>query len=227
MVGGAILMSAPQLAFAHSAGDGRIMFHATRPLSQEAALRAGAEAWAEMQDTPFGPPDHQINVYVTGGAGWRHQVFFRPATWAGGITYPILSTSTIFLRDVDLEAGRLVGSEGPIPDPRDLTYYLVHEMTHLRHGETVGPIAFLRTPHWVREGIPDIGALGSADTDLMAAAMAGEVLQRDTFGSYPVERVCATMVLAQPGMDMARLLRLDAPMRDPRSCMTLPALVVE
>ncbi|WP_461428449.1 hypothetical protein [Gymnodinialimonas sp.] len=216
------LMSAPQLAFAHSAGDGRIMFHATEPLSQEAALRAGAEAWAAMQDTPFGQPDHQIDVYVTGGRGWRHQVFFRPALWAGGLTYPILSTQMMFLRDVDLEAGRLIGSEGPIPDPRDLTYYLVHEMTHLRHAEELGRIRFLRTPHWVREGMPDVAALGLAEPALMAAAMAGEALPRDRFGSYPIERACVTMVLAQPGMTMERLLHLNAPMRDPRSCMTLP-----
>lgn len=222
MVGATTLFIMPSLAFPHAAGDGQVMFHATEPMSQEAAMRAGAAAWAEMQDTPFGQPDHRIDVFVTGGSGWRHQLFFRPAPWAGGLTYPILSTRIMFLRDVDLEAGRLLGSDGPIPDPRDLTYYLVHEMTHLRHRERAGPIAFFRTPTWITEGVPDLAALGPAGPELMAAAMAGEELPRERFGSYPLERVCVTMVLAQPGMTMERLLQLDAPMRDPRSCATLP-----
>lgn len=222
LVGSAVVLARPGLAFSHQAGDGRINFHSTEPLAQDAAVAASAQAWAALQDTPFGVPGHQIDVYVTGGRGWRHQLFFRPATWAGGLTYPVFSQSAVFLRDVDLEAGRLVGSAGPIPDPRDLTYYLVHEITHLRHAEVVGPIAFLRTPNWVREGLPEIAALGLADNDLMVAAMAGEDLPRDTFGSYPLERACMSMVLAVPTIGIEEVMSLRAPMHVAETCPTLP-----
>lgn len=219
---GALLFFAPGLAFSHTAGDGRITFRATEPLSEAAAQRAAALAWAAMQDTPFGQPNHAIDVYVTGGSGWRHQLFFRPAPWAGGLTYAVFSTRRVFLRGVDLEAGRLIGSEGPIPDPRDLTNYLVHEMTHLRHAEIVGPIAFLRTRRWVTEAIPDLAALGPAGPDLITAAMAGEALPRAVFGSYPMERACATMMIAVPGFGIEELMDIRAPMHAPETCFTLP-----
>lgn len=223
----AVLFYAPSLAFEYSAGDGRITFHSTQPLSEDAAREVAAQAWAAMQDTPFGHPPAPVDVYITGGGGWRHQLFFRPAPWAGGLTYPVLSTRMIFLRDVDLEAGRLIGSDGPIPDPRDLTYYLVHEMTHLTHGAHVGPVAFLRTPRWVTEALPDIAALGLADAELMEAAMAGEVLLRDRFGSYPLERACATMMMASGVVGIEDMLRLRAPMHDPQTCFTLPRADVQ
>lgn len=215
------LIAAPTLAFSHSAGDERIRFHATQPLPQEAVLRAGAEAWGELQDTPFGQPDHGVDVFIVGG-GWRHRLFFAGALWAGGLTYPAFWQDRVILRDVDLDEGALIYDGAPVPPPRDLTYYLVHEITHLRHAEALGAIAMFRVPAWVREGVADLAALGPAGPELMAAAMAGEDLPRARFGSYPIERVCATMVLAQPGMTMERLLHLDAPMRDPRSCFTLP-----
>lgn len=217
-----VLFYAPAMVFEHSAGDGRITFHSTQPLPEQAARDAAAQAWAAMQDTPFGQPDTLIDVYVTGGSGWRHQVFFYPATWAGGLTYPIFSDSMIFLRDVDLEAGRLVGDDGPIPDPRDLTYYLVHEMTHLAHGAHVGPIEFLLTPHWVREAVPELAALGPADAALVQAAMAGAELPRAVFGSYPLERACASMMMAVPTVGIPELMQLRAPMHDARTCFTLP-----
>lgn len=217
----ATLVMAPALAFPHSAGDERIRFHATHPLPQEAALRAGAEAWAELQDTHFGQPDHRVDVFVVDG-GWRHQFYFAGASWAAGLTYPVFWQDRVFLRDIDFEAGVLIYNDAPVPPPRDLTYYLVHEITHLRHAEVMGAIAMFRVPAWVREGVADLAALGLAEPDLMAAAMAGEELPRARFGSYPSERVCATMVLAQPGMTMERFLHLDVPMRDPRSCFTLP-----
>lgn len=220
-VGAGVLVTAPTLAFAHSAGDGRITFHDTRPLPQEAAERAAAEAWAALQDTPFGQPDHGVDVFIVEG-GWRHRLFFAGALWAGGLTYPAFWQDRVFLRDVDLEAGRVIYEGAVVPPPRDLTYYLVHEITHLRHAEVMGGIAMFMGPQWVREGVPDVAALGPAGPELMAAAMAGEDLRRTLHGSYPVERVCVTMVLAQPGMTMERLLQLDVPMRDPGSCFTLP-----
>ncbi len=215
------LMMVPSVAFAHRAGDQRIMFHSAQTLSRDAAERAAAAAWAALQGTPFGPPDHQINVYITNG-GWRHQLFFRPSLRAGGLTYPVLSQSDVFLRAVDLEAGRLLRAHGPVADPRDLTYYLVHEITHLRHVETVGRFAFLRTPRWIMEGLPDLAALGPAGADLMARAMAAEPLGHEEFGSYPLERACVTMVLARPGMEISDLLILRAPMHVPETCSTLP-----
>ncbi|MBL4627791.1 MAG: hypothetical protein JKY00_07100 [Roseicyclus sp.] len=215
-------MAAPALAFPHSAGDGRIMFHSTEPLAQDAALRVAAAAWAALQDTPLGAPDHQIDIFVTGGRGWRHWLFFRPAPWAGGLTYPFLSQRNVFLREVDLEAGQLLWAGEPVSDPRDLTYYLVHEITHLRHAAVAGRLSMVMTPRWIREGVPDVAALGLADGDLITRAMAGDELGRDSFGSYPSERVCVTLVLARPGMDMAGLLALRSGMHAPTNCPALP-----
>ena len=162
---------------------------------------ASAEAWAALQDTPFGQPDHPIDVFIVDG-GWRHRLFFAGAPWAGGLTYPIFWRDRVFLRDVDLEAGRLIYDGAPVPPPRDLTYYLVHEITHLRHAEVMGAVEMFRSPHWVREGVPDLAALGPAGPELLQAAMAGEDLPRAAFGSYPIERVCVTIVLSRPGMEM-------------------------
>ncbi|WP_224813783.1 hypothetical protein [Hasllibacter sp. MH4015] len=216
-----IFTAFPALAFAHQAGDHRIMFHATDPLPQDAAIRAAATAWADMQDTPFGQPDHQIHVFLAEG-GWRNWLFFRGAPGAGGLTYPAFWQDRMFLSGADLEAGLLLNDGAPVPPPRDLTYYLVHEMTHLRHAEVLGGFAMFRAAFWVREGVADIAALGPAHGEMIARAMAGEGLPRAAYGSYPLERVCATMVLAQPGMTMDRFLTIRADMHLPTTCATLP-----
>lgn len=217
----ATFIAVPSLGFAHTAGDERIWFHATEPLSQEAAIAASAQAWAALQDTPFGQPDHRIDVFVAPD-GWRHRLFFVGALWAGGLTYPALWQDRVFLRGVDLEAGALVYEGVRIAPPRDLTYYLVHEIMHLRHAEVLGGIAMFRAAGWVREGVPDLAALGPADGEMIALAMTGAPLSRHVYGSYPLERVCVTMVLAQPGMTMERLLQMRADMHEPETCMTLP-----
>lgn len=100
--------------------------------------------------------------------------------------------------------------------------YLVHEITHLRHVETVGRFAFLRTPRWIMEGLPDLAALGPAGADLMVRAMAAEPLGHEEFRSCPLERARVTMVLARPGMEISDLLILRAPMHVPETCSTLP-----
>ncbi len=216
-----LLMAAPTLAFSHSGGDERITFHSSTPIPQDTAQVAAAEAWAALQDTPFGAPDHGIDVFITNG-GWRDWIYFRPAPSAGGLTYPLFSRRNVFLSGVDFEAGRLVKDDFVVPEPRDLTYYLVHEITHLRHAEVMGPIAMFYSPFWVREGVPDIAALGLAPEEMVQRGLAGEDLPRLEHGSYPHERVCVTLALRHPDMDLDRLLRLRMPMDDPRACPTLP-----
>lgn len=207
-----------------------VTFHASEPLPEEAARAAASLAWNAMGTTPLGRPDRPVDVYITGGNGRRHQLFFLPAIWAVGLTYPVFSTRTIFLRDVDFEAGQLIGAEGPVPDPRDLTYYLVHEMTHLRHAEFVGPIAFLRTPHWVVEGIADWSALGASPPRFWRFAQEGRPLTREHFGSYPYERLCVLEFLNNHyighGFDCDALFTLRAPIGALESCPSVQPLTI-
>ncbi len=216
-----MMMAMPGLFFAHSGGDGRITFHAASPMPQDAAQRAAADGWEAMQDTPFGRPDHGIDVYITEG-GWRDWVYFRVAPYAGGLTYPILSRRNVFLSGVNFEAGRLVKDDFTVPPPRDLTYYLVHEITHLRHAEVVGPARLFYNSFWIREGVADLAALGPASPEMIERAEEGLDLPRLEFGSYPLERVCVTMALDRPDMDLSRLFELRMPMHDARACPTLP-----
>ena len=110
-------------------------------------------------------------------------------------------------------ADRLIKGDNTMTPPRTLTYYGVHELTHLTHMAAIGRLNYLLQPTWVREGLADYAALGPADPATIAAVTSwtGRRLPlMQTYGSYPEFRVQFTQALATRSLqDLLTLSRLD------------------
>jgi hypothetical protein len=89
----------------------------------------------------------------------------------------------VFLRHADW---RPTGCDGrhTVPPPRTLSYYLIHEITHLMVADRVGAVGIVRMPRWVNEGFADYVALGPAPPQMVALARSGRAAAARHWGTY-------------------------------------------
>jgi len=205
-----LLVAYPGFALAHHHDAGQIQIYSTKDIPESAGPWA-ANLIAEMASTPL-PLDHgTYNFYITNG-GWTEKLYFLPTRVAGGLVYP-MNRRAVFLSGADFSADRLIKGDNTMTPPRTLTYYGVHELTHLTHMAAIGRLNYLLQPTWVREGLADYAALGPADPATIAAVTSwtGRRLPlMQTYGSYPEFRVQFTQALATRSLqDLLTLNRLD------------------
>ncbi len=210
----------PDPFFRHARGGGLVTFHAVAPLPPEAE-RLAQEVTAAFTASPLGLPDHTVDVWLV-EEGWPVQLFFAGSPRASGLTYPVASTRNVFLRHADLRRNRLVRGGRAVPPPRTLSYYLVHEITHLMVADRVGRLRIVRMPRWINEGFADYVALGPAPPGMVARAATGEPLPAAIWGSYAEERVCVTLALARLSGDLDALFAMDAEMAPGGACPAVP-----
>lgn len=214
-----LILARPDVLFAHARGNGTVTFHSMHPLPPEAETMAD-EVMAALAHSPLGQPDQAIDIWMV-EEGWPVRLFFVGSPSASGLTYPVLSTSNVFLRYVDMERGLLSFEGMYVPPPRDLRYFLVHEITHLMLTERVGRLGIVDVPIWINEGFADYVALGPASPAMLRLAEMGHPLPRSDFGSYPMERVCVTQALEHFAGDITALTALDVGLGPDGAC---PAL---
>jgi hypothetical protein len=150
----------PDPLFRHARGGGLVTFHATSSLPPEATTLA-EKVTAAFVASPLGLPAHEVDIWLV-DEGWPVRLFFAGSPRASGLTYPVTSTRNVFLRHADIEANRLRRGSMVVPPPRTLSYYLIHEITHLMVADRVGAWRIVRMPRWVNEGFADYVALGPA-----------------------------------------------------------------
>jgi hypothetical protein len=206
----------PDPLFRHDRGGGLVTFHSTAPLPPE-ATRLAQEVTAAFIASPLGLPSHDVDVWLV-DEGWPVSVFFAGSPGASGLTYPVTSTRNVFLRHADIPQNRLVRGTLTVSPPRTLSYYLIHEITHLMVAERVGALRIVRMPRWVNEGFADYVALGPAPPQLVRLAGSGAPLPASVWGTYAQERVCVTLALTRLSGDLDALFGLDAPMAAGGSC---------
>ena len=216
------MLANPQALFRHDRGTDMLSFHSTSPLPPEAEITA-QEVMRAVAVSPLGAPTRPIRIFMV-DEGWPVRLFFVGSPDASGLTYPVISTRNVFLRYVDLPAGRLSFRGHAVPPPRTLHYYLVHEVAHLVLAERVGRLRIASVPRWINEGVADYVALGPAPPVMVALAAAGHPLPQAVFGSYPLERVCVSLALDRLDGDLDVLLALDAGMAPGGSCPDMPQI---
>ena len=144
------VLAYPQPFFAHRVAEGRLELYSDRPFDANAgrAILADVEARLDRSTLNDRRP-HRIFIV---NAEWRRRLFFLWGYGAGGINfYPV--AGGVFLRQADVEAGRLLKSDGThVAPPRTLAYYAAHEIGHDFIAERIGAIANWRLPVWIREG---------------------------------------------------------------------------
>jgi hypothetical protein len=214
------LLAWPDPLFRHARGGGLVTFHATVQLPPEAAALA-EEVTAAFLAAPLGLPTHEVDIWLVDG-GWPVRLFFAGSPRASGLTYPVTSTRNVFLRHADIPANRLRRGDLVVPPPRTLSYYLIHEITHLMVAERVGPLRIVRMPRWVSEGFADYVALGPAPPEMIARAAAGAPMPAAQWGTYGRERVCVTLSLEGLSGDLDALFALDAAMGPDGACPMVP-----
>lgn len=196
--------------FRHSANDGGLSFHATTPLP-DVTSDVAVRVQDRLAAGPMGPLREPVDIWLVAEAGLARRLLFSGSPGAAGLTYPVATRRNVFLRHAEIEANRLVQAGRAVPPPRDLEYFLVHEITHLQVARHVGRLGIARMPLWVNEGFADYAALGPATPEMTARAEAGLPLPRAQFGTYPHERLCVTRVLSHLRGDLDALFAFDRP----------------
>ena len=214
------LLAWPDPLFSHERGGGLVTFHSTAPLPPEAVSLA-EDVTAAFVASPLGLPEHDVDIWLV-DEGWPVSVFFAGSPRASGLTYPVSSTRNVFLRHADIPQNRLVRGALTVPPPRTLSYYLIHEITHLMVAERVGALRIVRMPRWVNEGFADYVALGPAPPQLVSLAASGARLPASHWGTYGRERVCVTLALERLSGDLDALFALDADMSTDGACPVVP-----
>ncbi len=175
------------------------------PIEAEERLRTAAKLLAQ---SPLGAPERGYRAFTTNG-DWRGKLFFAPAPEAGGVAYYPFSRRNVFLSGADLGADALIKDGTLITPPRTLTYYLVHEFTHLRIGELTGPVEYHRLPKWIMEGMCDFVALGpmsEAEIKRVTRWAESPLARMQAYGSYPVARAAVSFAQAHLGIAPKELI---------------------
>lgn len=215
-----VLLAWPEPLFRHARGGGLVTFHSTAPLPPE-AVTLGETVTAAFAASPLGLPAHGVDIWLV-DEGLPVRVFFAGSPRASGLTYPVMSTRNVFLRHADLPADRLRRGGLSVPPPRTLSYYLIHEITHLMVAERVGAWRIVRMPRWVNEGFADYVALGAASPEMVRIAQEGARLPARIWGTYGRERVCVTLALERLSGDLDALFALDVDLPAGHACPPAP-----
>lgn len=210
------LLTMPQPLFAYHTSHDDLELWSDRPFTEAAGQELLREVKQRLNRSPLYQrgPTHRIFVV---NADWRRRILFLHQYGAGGLNYyPI--TRNVFIRQSDIEAGRVLHNSGePIAEPRTLAYYAAHEIGHSLTGERAGTMIFMRMPVWVREGIADYIALPeAADLDeMLAAQQAGDrSMDPSKSGLYTLYRLLVTLALEKHGWSMEQLLNSGLSLED-------------
>ncbi len=202
------LYANPEPFFEHSYSGHGLTWSAVDPIDEASADQALAKAAMILADSPLGAPERSYKAFDTNNS-WRTKLFFASVPKAGGVTYYPFAKREAYLSGADVASDVLIKDAYRVTPPRTLTYYLVHEFTHLRIGELTGPIEYHRLPKWIMEGICDVVALGMMDEAEIAQMFTwdGTPLERmQSHGSYPIERALVSFAHLHLGLSPRDLI---------------------
>ena len=208
------LFAYPKVLFAHHYTANGLTLYADRSHNATATQELLERISSAMSQSPLGAPERHYELYSV-RSKWREKLFFAPAPKAGGVVYPPITSRHTFLTAINPKGDRLIKGTAVIKPPRTLSFYMLHELTHLRMFEILGSVGFYRMPHWVREGMPDYVALGplmqSERAEILNWSRARfDLVQR--FGAYPKERALVSYYIDHLGFSPEVLMSLRTPM---------------
>jgi hypothetical protein len=161
------LVSHPQPLFAYSQARANVTVHSFSPIPPTMGPILD-EALRRVSSSPLWDPALSHHVFL---CDRFYPLFAFPAWRSGGVTQ-VYFTGNIFLRQVDIEHGTLIGRNGrPAEHDRPLAYYVAHEIAHHLTVAHTGRVGFRRLRPWQREGYADYLAKGGR-LDLPSAVAA-------------------------------------------------------
>jgi hypothetical protein len=218
VLGGAVLLGAtaigilihPEPLYAYQAESRRLRLYSDRPFAIDQGRAVLVDVERRLAAAPGGlrDPNSVYRIFVTNG-DWRRRVVLLWNYGAGGVNYfPI--AGTVFLRQSDIDADRVLrGDGGVVAPPRTLAYFAAHEIGHSLIGRRTGAVANWRLPVWLREGIADYVAFsGKVDIAALTRSLRANDpdLDPERSGLYARYRLLVAYMLDVEGWSVDRLL---------------------
>lgn len=159
VVGYILLLSFPQVLFAHQMSYGNVTVYSREPVDQniDAVLH---KAEARLATSEINSQELRPKIFLTNG----FRLYSFLSLYIGGNSfgkgYPLLPTSNIFINKTDL-ANDLVLRKAPAHYERSLSGVIAHEITHLLIRNRYGYWRNFTMPAWKKEGYAEYVAGGS------------------------------------------------------------------
>jgi len=154
-----LLLSFPQVLFAHEVSYKNFTVYSREPLDQSVYSMLG-KVEARLAASPLNNPDVKPKIFLTGS----HRFYATLTLYIGGDSFgkglPVLPTSNVFINDADVGQD-LVFRKAPINNQRSLSGVVAHEVTHLLIRKKFGYVKNVTMPAWKKEGYCEYVAGGS------------------------------------------------------------------
>jgi len=154
-----LLLSFPQLLFAHQATYKNFRVYSREPLDQSInAVLDKAEARLAM--SPINDDTVKPKVFLTNSYGFYRGLSLNIGWNSFGKGYALLPTSNVFINKSDA-ARDTVFRDAPTNNARSLSGVIAHEVTHLLIRKRYGYWRNVIMPAWKKEGYAEYVAGGS------------------------------------------------------------------
>jgi len=154
-----LLLSFPQLLFAHETTYGRFHVYSREPLDPSFHVVLDA-AEARLAASTIRDEDLAPNVFLTGSHRFYRSLSLNIGWNSFGKGYPMLPTNNVFINKSDGASDR-VFRDAAENNSRSLSGVLAHEVTHLLIRKRYGYWWNLTMPAWKKEGYAEYVAGGS------------------------------------------------------------------
>lgn len=159
VVGYVLLLSFPQVLFAHQMSYGNLTVYSREPLDQN-IYAVLARAGTRLASSEIDSQEVKPRIFLTNS----FRLYSFLSLYIGGNSfgkgYPLLPTANIFINKSDL-VNDLVLRKAPDHNERSLSGVIAHETTHLLVRKRYGYWRNLTMPAWKKEGYAEYVAGGS------------------------------------------------------------------
>lgn len=154
-----LLLSFPQVLFAHEVSYKNFTVYAREPLDQSVYSMLD-KVETRLSASPLNTPEVKPKIFLTGST----RLYSTLTLYIGGNSFgkglPVLPTSNVFINDADV-AQDLVFRNAPTNNQRSLSGVVAHEVTHLLIRRKFGYVKNITMPTWKKEGYAEYVAGGS------------------------------------------------------------------
>lgn len=156
-----LVISCPHPLFSWSVHANNLSLYSDQAFSPEDGKMVLELAQVKLTRSPLYSPSDHYAIFICNNR-WRRRIFFLVNKKAGGLQYYPL-TSNVFLSGAVIKENRLISPSGA-PDffGRTLDHFIVHEITHVLTGKSVGGWKLYYLPTWKKEGYAEYAGYGDA-----------------------------------------------------------------
>lgn len=154
-----LLLSFPQLLFAHEVSYKNLKIYSREPIDQN-VYAVIDKVEARLATSPIRSDEVKPKVFLINSFGVYRGLSLYLGANSFGKGYPVLPVNNVFINKSDLGKD-LVYRDAPSNNSRGLSGVVAHEITHLLIRKRYGYLRNLTMPTWKKEGYAEYVAGGS------------------------------------------------------------------